>query len=204
MSYTVPPAAAAPRPRPGTVTAASYLLYVAAAVEVVSAIVAVSTIGAQRKAMEQAYANYPELKDAVPGITVGIGIGTAVFALLFAAAFVVLGILDGKGKNPARIVTWVLGGLAVCCFGGGLLVNASGSSGMFGGGNTTNAPDPAEVQRILNENLPSWYGPVRTALALLSLLSIIIAIILLAMPASNAYFRKPEPTFEPPTYPTVS
>lgn len=203
MSYTVPPEPVAPRTKPSTVSAAVTLCYVVAAIELVSAILAFTTIDAQRSAMETAYADFPELRDVGSTFAVGAVIVGAVITLLFATGFVVLGILNAKGKNPARIVTWVLAGLGVCCFGFGAVGSAANSAfgGMGGGG--TSGPDPAEVQRILNENLPSWYYPVSTGLSIIGLLAAIAIIVLLALPASNAYFRKPQPVWEPPAYPSI-
>ena len=46
-----------------------------------------------------------------------LAIGGAVVQLLFAAGFVVLGLLNSRGRNASRITTWVIGGLGVCCAG---------------------------------------------------------------------------------------
>jgi hypothetical protein len=207
VSYTVPPAAGPARPRPASVTAASYLLYLVAALQLIAAVIALSILGPTQDAYRTAYQDFPELRGAADAIgTVGIAIGVTV-AVLFAVGFVVLGILDGKGKNPARIVTWVVAGLGVCCSGIGVAGQAGSSAlaGMGGGGNT-NGPDPAEVQRIVDEALPSWYNPASITINALMLLALIAVIVLLALPAANAYFRKPEPTWEqpPPPYPPVS
>ena len=201
MSYTVPPAAADPRQRPGTVTAASYLLYIAAAVQVISAFVALSTMSAQRRAVDNAYADFPDLKDTVSNLTVGAIVVGAVVGLLLAAGFVTLGVLNGRGKNVARIITWVIGGLAVCCFGGGIALGATGASNFGGGASTTNAPKPEDVQKAVNAELPSWYTGVTTLLGLIGLIAVLGAIVLLLLPPSNAFFRKPDPGLAIPGYP---
>lgn len=205
MSYTVPPAAAAPppRPRPATVTAASYLLYLLAALQVIYGVIALSTTGPMREAYEQAWADTPELRDSADMIATLTGVFTLIMYLIFAAGFVVLGILDGKGKNPARIVTWVLAGIGVCCFGAGTAGSALG--GLFGGisapGGGTNAPDPTEA---LSEAMPSWYYTANTAISLVSLLAAVAVIVLLALPPSNEFFRKPQPYgWQPPAYPPI-
>ena len=59
-------------------------------------------------------------------------------------------------------------------------------------------------ERIINEHVPGWYEPVTIATIVVGLLALIAALILLALPASNEFFRRrPEP--EPPTpgYPPV-
>jgi hypothetical protein len=185
------------------VTAASYLLYLIAALQIIGGIVAISTIDAMRKAYEVAYADFPDLRSNADAIATASAVGGLVIALLFAAGFITLGILDGKGKNPARIVTWVLAGISVCCFGFGALGSAfSNMLSGIGGGNA-NAPRPGDIQNALQDNLPSWYYPVETTVNILALLSAIAVIVLLALPASNAFFRKPQAVWEPPAYPGV-
>lgn len=208
MSYTVPPGAAAPapRPRPATVTWASYLLYGLAALQVISALMAIATFGAQARATEQAYADFPELRD-LAGVSAAIGLGVGlVIAVLFAAGFVTLGVLDSKGKNAARIVTWVLAGIGVCCFGVGAAGSAAnGLLSGIGGTSGGQGPDPAELQRAISDALPGWFYPATTTVNVLSLLASIAVIVLLALPKSNEFFRKPQQTWEPPVpgYPPV-
>lgn len=207
MSYTVPPETGPARPRPAVVTAASYLLYLVAALQLIGALAALANLGTMQDAYRRAYQDFPELRDAADAIgAVGIGLGAGV-AVLFAAGFVVLGILDGRGKNAARIVTWVVAGLGVCCSGIGL-VGRAGSSALagLGGAGNTDGPDPVEVQRIVDEALPSWYYPLTTTINALMLLALVAVIVLLALPAANAFFRRPpQPAWEPPppSYPSV-
>jgi hypothetical protein len=68
----------------------------------------------------------------------------------------------------------------------------------FGAGNNANGPDPAEVQRRLEAGLPGWYNPITTTLSVISLLALLGALILLALPASNPFFRKRTAAEEPP------
>ena len=49
----------------------------------------------------------------------------------------------------------------------------------------------------INAVKPSWLTPLTTTLSVIILLALIAAIILLAMPQSNAYFRKEQPAFAP-------
>jgi hypothetical protein len=206
LSYTVPSSAGPQVPRPPAVSAASGLLYLVAALQLIGGLAALATIGALRDAYTKAYQDYPDLRDSVETFTTAGAIIGLVVALLFAAGYVALGLLDSRGKNPARIVTWVVAGIGVCCSGVGLAGRA-GSSALSGLGRTgggTDAPDPNEVQRIVNDALPSWYGPTTLAVNLIVMLSLIAIIILLALPASNAFFRRPAPDAAspyPPPYP---
>jgi len=208
VSYTVPPGAAAPAPlpRPATVTWASYLLYGLAALQVIYALMQISTFGAQSRAIEQAYADFPELHD-IASVSAAIGlIVNLIIAVLFVAGFITLGVLDSKGKNAARIITWVLAGIGVCCFGVGAAGSAANSllSGI-GGTSGGQGPDPAELQRAISDALPGWFYPAATTVSVLSLLASIAVIVLLALPKSNEFFRKPQQTWEPPVpgYPPV-
>jgi hypothetical protein len=192
--------------RPATVTISSYLLYFVAALQIVSAGVSISSYSAMETAYKQAYADFPELSDAASGIAIFTVVFAVVIGLIFGAGFVTLGILNGKGKNPARIVTWVLAGLGVCCFGLNAVGQAALSSiGGMGGTSGSNQPDPAEVQRVVNDALPSWYAGTTTAISVINVIAMLAVIILLMLPASNAFFRKPEPTanFAEPGYPTL-
>ncbi|HET6213808.1 MAG TPA: hypothetical protein VFE14_13170 [Micromonosporaceae bacterium] len=199
MSYTVPSSAGPQPARPATVTLAVSLLYVVAALQLVGLVVVLVNLGAYRDGYRQAYANDPDLKDAAATIGTVFVIAVAAVLLLLAAGFVTLGILDGQGRNVARIVTWVVAGIGLCC--SGLAVVGGAGRGVmrgFGGRRSSTGPDPAEVSRIVNDALPSWYGPVVLAINLIVLLSLIGVVILLATPASHAYFRRPVPTFDPP------
>src|SRR6266536_2042517 len=121
----------------------------------------------------------------------------AVVSLLFAVGYVVLAIFDGRGRQPARIVTWALLGVSLCCGGYGLVGNATGG---FTGykRRVEGAPSQSELQQMLKDALPSWYQPVILLLGIIALLAAITVIILLALPASNQFFRKQEPVWEPP------
>jgi hypothetical protein len=206
LSYTAPPDVTGASRRPAIVTAASYLLYLVAAMQLVNAAIAIATVGAAQRGYEQAYADFPELRDGAAGIAmVGVIFGVVV-AAIFGAGYVVLGILDSRGKNVARIITWVAGGLGVCCFGFGLAGQAAlGSLSGMGGTGGTGQPDAAEVQRILTDAYPSWHGPAVTTIGVINVLAMLAVIVLLALPAANAFFRRPAPTATPvePGYPSL-
>jgi hypothetical protein len=191
----------APGTRPATVTYASWLLYLVAALQLIGIPVALLVLGPTRNAVRDVVASDPNTSSVASTIetatTIGVVVGVA-FGLLFAAAWVVLGMLDARGKNVARIVTWVLGGVFLCCTGFGLIGNAIGNAFSGLGGNTGGV-NQADVQNKINEALPGWYQPVTITLGLVEFLAMLGAVILLALPASNAYFRRPvQQTWEPP------
>ncbi|HEX6967571.1 MAG TPA: hypothetical protein VF174_01905 [Micromonosporaceae bacterium] len=193
MTPITPPA----KQRPGSVTIASYLLYLVAALQLLQFAVSLPVIGTIQAVYEDAYAGTEMAEVAGTVGIVGLIVG-GVVSLIIAIGLVVLAVLNNQGKNPARIVTWVLGGIAVCCFGLSLVSQAIGGTFTAGLPGEPDMPDPAEVQRMLDERMPGWYAPVNTAIGVVSLIALLVALILLALPASNEFFRKPRPTWEPP------
>lgn len=195
QGFAAPPPPGSPeaRPRPVTVTASTWLLLAVAALFVISAIMTVSTIGTVADVYREAYEGTD--LDGTEGIATASTIGGAVFNFVFGAGFVVLALLNHRGKNPSRIVTWVVGGIALCCSGVGLAL-----SGVTGGMqvDSGDGPDPAEVQRMLEDALPSWYMPVTLVVTIGLILALATALLLLALPPSNEFFRKREQPFEPP------
>jgi hypothetical protein len=192
VAYPTYPAASAPSPRPTTVTVSTYLLWVTAAISLITGLLTISTIGDTIDVYGDLYEG--TAAEGTEGFLVGASVLAVVINLLFAAGLAILGIFNNRGRNGARITTWVLGGIALCCNGFGLAGTALTNSMDFGSSTTTGAaagPSPDEVQAALDRALPSWYQPVSTILSVITLLCILAAVILLALPASNAFFRKP-------------
>jgi hypothetical protein len=187
------------RQRPSTVTISSYLLYLFLACQVISLIITLATIGKTRDVLREAYeGSTTEGAEQVANFVFAFGLGAAILLLLLAVVLGVLAIFNNQGRNGTRITTWIVGGIMVCCTGGGLLSGAGG--GFNAGGNSGgDAPSPDEIQRRLDEALPSWITPVSLLLGVISLLALLAALILLALPKSNEFFRKPAAAWEPPT-----
>lgn len=97
-------------------------------------------------------------------LAVGLLFLAAGVAVLAAALFVLLAFLDAHGRPAARVLTWVFGGLA---FGAAVLIL---SSGMFVG--------------------ISWHQWLMNGIAVVTLVLLSIALVLLALPSSSAYFRR--------------
>ncbi|MEV1155487.1 hypothetical protein AB0J27_08800 [Micromonospora chokoriensis] len=186
------------RQRPSIVSISSYLLYLFLACQVISLIITLSTIGKTRDALRDAYAGSTvENADQVVDVFVAFGVGAGVVLLLLAIVLGVLALFNNQGRNGARITTWIVGGIMVCCVGGGLVSNAAG--GFAGGQASGGGPSSDEIQRRLEEALPSWVTPVSLLLNAVSLIALIVALILLALPKANEFFRKPTAGWEPPT-----
>jgi hypothetical protein len=188
----------ADRVRPSAVTISSYLLYLAALLQVIYAICQFAVLGTVQRVFEDAFAGTEA--ESVAGFSAIIaGVLPAVFFVLLAAALAILAVYNNRGRNGSRITTWVLGGLLLCCSGVSLAGSAIGSSFNFGSGSSDpDVPDQAEIQRRLNDELPGWFNPVSLTISVVTLLALLGALILLALPASNAFFRKRPAGWEPP------
>lgn len=187
------------RTRPSSVTIADYLLFLVAFLLVLSSIASLATLGTVMRVTRAANAGTSaEGSEAVSAASL---VGGSVVSILFAIGLVVLALLNNRGRNTARIITWVIGGLVLCCNGLALASGALLSSVSIP--STGDAPNPAELQRRINDELPSWSGPVTTGAAALVIIATLVALILLALPASNEFFRKApaDPTAGAPGYP---
>lgn len=186
------------RQRPSVVTISSYLLFLFLACQVISLIITLATIGKTRDAIRDAYAGSSvQNPDQVADVFFAIGIGSGILLLLLAIALGVLALFNNQGRNGSRITTWIVGGIMICCTGGGLISGAAGS--FTSGGDTAGGPSGEEVQRRIEEAVPSWVTPVSLLLGVVSLLALLAALILLALPKANEFFRKPAVGWEPPT-----
>ncbi|GAB3351003.1 hypothetical protein RMN56_10825 [Micromonospora halotolerans] len=184
------------RARPGVVAASFYLLLLFALTQLIGLIATVAVSSKLKEGFERAFEGTTTGAQDVGTFVVAFTIGTAVLLLVLALALVVLGLFNNRGRNGTRITTWVLGGILICCLGGSLISGATGAvGGNTGGGD---APSADEIQRSLNDALPSWYQPLNTVLGVLGLISLLVALILLALPRANEFFRKPKQGWEPP------
>lgn len=200
MSYAMPGQEPAARPRrPGTVTAATWLLLLVALLFVVNGVATLAISGTLADVYREAYEGYEEL-EGVGGVVAASDIVVAAVQLLFGLGFGVLAMFNHRGSNSSRIVTWVAGGLSLCCAGAGLAGTAllAGVQVEPGAG-----PDPDEVQRMVDAALPDWYAPLSNVATLVMLPALIAVLILLALPPSNAFFRRP-PAGPPPGAPPVA
>jgi xanthine/uracil permease len=199
MSYAVAPAPG-PKVRPGSVRTASILLYVSAVLLLIVAAVSFVPVGEMQKIVKEIYADDPQTQQAASvGQTIGIVV-TGIIYVLIAVGLVVLGVFVGKGKQPARIITWVVSGLAVLCLGCGLAGSAvSNSLSGLGGADARSE----ELLKRIQEATPAWVHATSLTLQIVTLIAMIAVIILLALPGSNDYFRKEQQVWVPPTTPTT-
>ncbi|WP_418960474.1 hypothetical protein [Streptomyces tritici] len=147
-----PPAA------PGTVLAASYLFAGVAALALVSA------VGTCFAIPEFSHYRSEQAGDGTAGSLAAVALTAfAVLTIAFGAVCLLLALLDGRGKNPARVLTWIVGALAVCFNVGLLAVDAY-------------------------EPVP-WYAGMTRTVAVGMLLLTTGSVTLLALPSAHGYFR---------------
>jgi hypothetical protein len=153
-------------PRPATVTAAAGLMLVQVVLSLLGAIIAVSNRdliadAAEAQATEAGGADVNT--DTIITVALFFAVG---LAMVIAIVFVVLALFNLRGSNAARITTWVVCGLFLCCSGFGIF------------GNLRDA-----------EYVPTWYTAYSMISVVLSLLIYIGVIVLLLLPASNNFFK---------------
>ncbi len=181
MAYSGPPAPPPPfgpppvvtpaerPPRPVTVTAAAGLMLFQVVLSLLGAIMTIANKDIIRDAAEaQQPADGPQMDtDTIVNVALVFGIG---FSVVIAIVFVVLALLNLRGSNVARIITWVVCGLFLCCTG----------FGFIGSFQQTDA-------------VPGWYTAYSIINAVLALLIYIAVIVLLALPISNKFFKPTQP-----------
>lgn len=181
MAYSGPPAPPPPfdpppvappaerPPRPVTVTAAAGLMFFQVVLALLGGIMAIANKDIIRDAAEaQQPADGPQMDtDMIVNIGLAFGVGLNV---VIAIVFVVLALLNMRGSNVARIITWVVCGLFLCCVG----------FGFIGSFQQTDA-------------VPGWYTAYSIINAALGLLIYIGVIVLLALPISNKFFKPTQP-----------
>jgi len=199
MAYSVMPAS---RPRPGTVTAGSALVLVAAVLLAVLALVEFSAIDSAGDELDKLYTSSDMQGFGRTFAAVFFG-GAGGLDVLFALTLGILGVFDLKGKRAARIMTWIFGSLAlVCCGCGSAVYSGLGfeslpvSQGSPGG---PDQPTNEQVADALLRALPSWFTGAILGIVLAMILSLLTGLVLLAVPPSNAYFRKLPDGWLPPT-----
>lgn len=101
----------APAAAPPSVLRAAQLMFVRVAVGILSALIAFASGDAIKDSIRE---SNPSLSADEVNSAYALGVGVAVFfGLVFAVLYILLAIQVRKGKNWARIVTWVLAGLGV-------------------------------------------------------------------------------------------
>ena len=186
--------------RPASVTVAVYVLYLAALTQLVNGVAALATYRARLAGYTEAYAG-TTMADQIGQVTLPV-ISGGILAIVVAGLWVTLGALVDRGNRIGRILTWVFGGLVLCCSAGGTVAGQF-NEGVYNSTNRNKSAGPS-AQRVydsIQSALPGWYTPVATFVAFVGIAGVLLAIVLLALPSAHPYFRRPEPVWEPPPAP---
>ncbi|GAA2701747.1 hypothetical protein ACFY2R_00505 [Micromonospora olivasterospora] len=199
-----------PARRPAVVGLAAAVLLLMAVGALAYAIVGLVALGGtvdRLRATARGTAAGPEEVDGVVTLLRSVVVASAVLTVLVGALLVGLALGLLARRNGARVGAWVvcgLGLLAGCC-GLAALVGQRAAPLRLGGGE----PATAELLGLLGDAYPSWWVPVNAALSVGQALGYVVVAALLALPAANAWFRRPRPApvpvgFPPagPPYPT--
>ena len=169
--------------RPFTVRLSSALLFGVAGLALLEAVIELVFVNTGLSTYRDAYTG--ETGSAFASLT------SFTLDLFFAAGATILAILTNHGRNNARVVTLVLGVLFLFCGGFGNL-----SEGLH-------RPSRSAGVGTLAEVMPAAYGITVGILDVLTVVGILGALVLLALPPSNRFFQTPRP-FSPPPFPPPS
>ncbi|WP_026922844.1 hypothetical protein [Glycomyces arizonensis] len=186
-----------PKQRPMSVTIAVWTMYLTALALIATAIGSFSVQGTVKDAVEDQVASDPAFADAgvtsddIATLVSVIFVAVAAVYIVFAIFYIVLGLLDNAGKRPARILSWILAGIALACCGlGGVINQVGGSTATY----TVNGEEyNDELTKAIEDATPTWVTALEWISLLLFIVGSLAVIILLAVPASNEFFRKDEP-----------
>ncbi|WP_112133384.1 hypothetical protein [Glycomyces dulcitolivorans] len=199
----------APKTRPGSVTFAVWLQILLAlfllAGTAVSFLYGPDAADAADAALEaQGYA----VTDLPEGTSFETGTGSLAFNVVIALGLIVLALLNGAGKRPARVITWIVQPIILVCTLAGLAFTLFLSQTLTylfesSGDETLEDLDIEAVVQATVDAYPAWTDIVSYGSLALGLLGSLLVIILLAVPSANAYFRKEEPEKFIPGAPAV-
>ncbi|MDN3238821.1 hypothetical protein [Glycomyces tritici] len=188
-----------PRPRPTSVTAVVWTQILTAAFLVLTAISMFAVSGAVEEIVVDEMLNDPSMaesgltSDDVSTLMTLSFAAVAGIYIVFAVFYVVLALLVNKGKRPARILSWILAGIGLLCCGIGGLIGQLGSMTT-----TVNGQEyEDEMTQAIEDATPGWVSAFEWITVLLFIVGSLVIIILLAVPASNEFFRKDEAPMGP-------
>ncbi len=152
--------------RPSTVTLAAGLMILQVVLSLVSMVILLANQDVLKAVTQRALedSKQPAGADAVDAAMTFTMISIVAATVVLVVAFAVLVPLLLRGNNVARIVTWVVTGILLCCTGLGFTQ---------GGGDAA----------------PGWYTTMSLVMNVVGVLIYLGIIVLLLLPPSNAFFR---------------
>jgi hypothetical protein len=200
MSYQSPidPAASLDPPRrhrPGTVSAAAIAMLAGAAVGLIYAIAALIASGSIHSQLNRFAGDSGATQNQIDQVGAGLQavfIAAAVTELVLALVVAGLAVGVWHASNAARITTLVLVGLSICCgFGSSALAIGSASGDLTIQLQGMDQQTGRALGDAVGQAVPSWLGSAGGGLTCLQLLGYIAVFVLLLLPVSNAFFRRP-------------
>jgi serine/threonine-protein kinase len=185
-----PPPWAGPPTRPLTVLTASILLCMAAGGLLLYSALTVLVLEDAIAITAEVYGrDFEEFRGAMGG---GVLLGSGLLAIL-GLLFLLLAAQVAGGRGGSRGWTFVLAFTIICCAGpcwwlAGVETLAAGES-------------TAELGTRLAEQLPPWYQPLVNFSITVTLVALLVTMVLLVLPPTNRYFRRPAPLYYPYPYP---
>ncbi|HIW64177.1 MAG TPA: hypothetical protein H9881_17125 [Candidatus Stackebrandtia excrementipullorum] len=173
-----------PKKRPGSVTFAAGLQFLVFALGVATAVFSLVYGPDMTEAMRASLESQGAAPDVVESVSGGDDALTVTLSLLPSVVMLVLAFFVLRGANGARITTWVFSGLMLLCSLAGI-----GILGLLGGFQAEGI-DFGAVTEAGVDAVPGWYNLFTTVGGIVMVLAYLLIIILLALPASNEYFRK--------------
>ncbi|MEU6203037.1 hypothetical protein ABZ814_05545 [Micromonospora musae] len=115
-----------------------------------------------------------------------IVLASSLLLALSGLALLALALANLGGRNWTRIVTWSLGGVTLAFSGFSLALTLL----PLEEGGTVDTTDWASVHALAAQLSPGWAEPVGTVSGFVASPALVVALVLLALPAANAFYRR--------------
>jgi hypothetical protein len=203
-----------------TVTLASLLMLLGAALATVVGILLIALSNRVSQDFRSNAADSGASRSDIDGLATGIQatmITGGILTLVLAVAVVLLAIGVFRRSNAARITALVLVIASLFCGVGGAGVTSAARSATDLSLQDTDAQTAENLGQALGDSIPAWFVGLTIGLSCVQVLAYLAVVVLLLLPASNAYFRRastqqptppapsaPPPMAPPPTAPPPS
>ncbi|GAB4005931.1 hypothetical protein GCM10029992_55200 [Glycomyces albus] len=183
-----------PKERPPHVAAAVSIQFALAAVLAAAGVAGLAASGTVREEATRWIESDPETNQAATEILGGFFGAVLVLEgltwIVWAACHAVLGILNFRGKRPARILSWIQSGLSLTGCGLGSLTGQIGFRYTYSdpSGDRTD-----EFTDAMARATPDWASAMEFVALIVLLLGSLAVILLLVSKEANQFFYRPKP-----------
>ncbi|MEU1396763.1 hypothetical protein ABZ403_11980 [Micromonospora zamorensis] len=112
--------------------------------------------------------------------------GVGLVVSLVALAILLLALVNLVGRNWTRIVTWIIGGVTLVvagCWRALALIPAPS-------GEVPEVTEWDSVKAVAGQLIPAWVEPVATVTGFVASPSLLVALVVLALPPANSFYRR--------------